>query len=149
MAKVNKASLLLRNKYKFIGLDTNIFVYYFNQHPEFGKAAKNIIDNLAADQIQAVTNEISVIELLSHPILSKQDVKEMEMQFSEIPNLKVLGIGHILALEAARIRREYGFRLADSIQLATAVSEKAKAFITNDADLKKFKELKVVLLEQL
>lgn len=41
------------------------------------------------------------------------------------------------------------FRLPDSIQLATAKLNKAKAFITNDERLKSFKELKVVLIKEI
>lgn len=136
------------NKFSFIGIDTNIFIYYFNENPEFGKTAKYIIDNLSAGRIKAVTSEVAVIELLSHPVLSKKAAREMDKQFLEIPNLGIAEINHAIAIEAARIRREYGFRLPDSIQLATAVSAKAKVFITNDEGLKKFKELKVITLDE-
>lgn len=137
------------NRFKTIALDSNIFIYYFNQHPEFGQIAKYIIDSLTANQIKAVTSEVTVIELLSHPILSEIDAADMDRQFSDIPNLKILSIDHNLALEAARIKRNYSFRLPDSIQLATALYSKAKAFIANDERLKKFKELKIILLKEL
>lgn len=41
-----------------------------------------------------------------------------------------MGIDHNLALEAAEIRRGYGFRLPDAIQLATALS--AKVILLNE-----------------
>ena len=49
---------------------------------------------------------------------------------------------------AAEVRREYGFRLPDSIQLATALHSKSQAFVTNDRRLKKFKELPAILLSE-
>lgn len=137
------------DKFNLIGIDSNIFIYYFNAHPQFGKSAKAIIDNLFENKIKGVTSEVAIIELLSHPILSEKDAVEMDEQFLEIPNLEVLKIDHNLAIRAARIRREYRFGLPDSIQLATALHAKAKAFITNDQTLKKFKELKIVLLKEL
>lgn len=135
-------------KFNFVGIDSNIFIYYFNAHPQFGKLAKGIIDNLSENQIKAVTSEVAVIELLSHPVLSETDAREMDRQFLEIPNLKISEIEHSLAIEAARIRRAYRLGLPDSIQLATALYAKAKVFITNDDSLKKFKELKVMLLNE-
>lgn len=137
------------NRYKAIALDSNVFIYYFNKHPEFGQKAKYIIDSLTANQIKAVTSEVAAIELLSHPILFEKDALDMDKQFLDIPNLKIMGIDHSLALEAAKIRREYGFRLPDAIQLATALCAKAKAFITNDDKLKKFKEIKIILLSEI
>jgi predicted nucleic acid-binding protein len=66
-----------------------------------------------------------------------------------VPNLTDLEDNMAISLEAARIRREYGLRLPDATQLATAIYAKAKAFITNDHRLKQFKEIKIITLEQL
>ena len=60
-----------------------------------------------------------------------------------------MNVDRTITVEAARIRREYGFRLPDSIQLATALFGKANALITNDERLKKFKELKVINLKDI
>lgn len=51
-----------------------------------------------------------------------------------------------VAREAAAIRRKYGFRLLDAVQLATAKLNKAQIFVSNDKGLQKFKELKVIAL---
>lgn len=137
------------DKLKLVALDSNIFIYYFDQNPEFGQSAKAIFDKLSSDQLRAITSEITTTELLSHPKLSEKEVREMDRQFLDIPNLEVLNIDHNLVLEAAKIRRKYGFRLADSIQLATAKLSRAKAFISNDQNLKKFKELKIILISEI
>ena len=63
-----------------------------------------------------------------------------------MPNLNIIDVDYKIALEAARIKREYKFRLPDSIQLATALIGKAQAFVTNDQRLKKFQELPIVML---
>ncbi|OGE64802.1 hypothetical protein A3I48_01575 [Candidatus Daviesbacteria bacterium RIFCSPLOWO2_02_FULL_36_7] len=62
--------------------------------------------------------------------------------------MEIYQVDEKIAVESARIRRKYSFRLLDSIQLATALYAKAQAFITNDDRLKKFKELKVILLKE-
>ena len=137
------------NKLKLVGLDTNIFIYYFEQNSEFGQSTKKIFDLLSTNSLNTVTSVISLMEILSPDFLSKVAARETEKKFFDIPNLKVLNVDRTITVEAARIRREYGFRLPDSIQLATALFGKANALITNDERLKKFKELKVINLKDI
>lgn len=129
-----------------IGLDTNIFIYYFGKSSEFGQAAKRVFDNLTNSKTSAVTSVISLFELLSHRELTIGDAREIEEKFFEIPNLEIVDVSRSISTAAADIRRKYGFRLADAIQLATSVEVNVPTFITNDEGLKKFKELKVMLL---
>lgn len=135
-------------KLKIVGIDTNVFVYYFSEHPRFGKASKKIFDRLSDSSWRSVTSIISISEALSPKILTGEAAKEVESKFLDVPNLALFEVNHAIAVEAARIRREYGFRLPDAIQLATALHAKAQAFITNDRRLKGFKELPIVLLTE-
>ena len=95
-----------------------------------------------------VTSILTLTELLSlkapEPML-----KILQSEFFVIPKLKVREVDRTIAVEAAAIRREYNFKLPDAIQLATALSVKAKAFITNDQRLKSFKKLKIISLSDL
>ena len=136
-------------KIKLASLDTNVFIYYFENDASFGIKAKLIFDRLTKNQLKAVTNITSLAELLSSSKLSNEAVKETKKLFLSIPNLEIYQVGEDIALESAKIRREYGFRLLDAIQLATALNSKAQAFITNDGGLKKFEEIKVILLNEL
>ena len=64
-------------------------------------------------------------------------------------NLSIVPLVNDIADYAARIRGRYGIRVPDSIQIATAVYSDAVAFITNDKNLKKIKEIEVVILDDL
>jgi len=128
-------------KFNLIGLDTNIFSYQFHQDPQFGLLTKKIFDELSKDNLQAVTSVVTLIEILS---VSK--VKQLKELFLRTPNLSILDVNHEIALEAAAIRRKYGFRTPDAIQLATAKLNRAKAFVTNDERLKNYLGLKIILL---
>lgn len=135
-------------KYKSIGLDSNIFSYHFHKHPIFGPLAKEIFDALSINKLRAVTSIITLTEILSVKVVGSR-VKQLEIQFSETPNLTTLDVNHEIASEAAKIRREYGLRLPDAIQLATAVVTNQQAFISNDDKLKRVKEIKVIILDDL
>lgn len=133
---------------KTVCLDSNIFIYQFEDNPEFIEYTERIFERLAENKLNALTSIISVIEALSYP--SPPDIlKKIEDNFQTFPNLSIAEINHDIVLEAARIRREYKIRLPDAVQLVTAKIGKAQAFITNDDRLEKFKELKVIMLKRI
>lgn len=135
-------------RFKHIGLDSNIFIYLFEKNPEFIKSCQVIVDLLQKDQIQASTSIISLIETLSFPSPLKI-LKGIQEGFQTMPNLTIIDVNQDIALEAAKIRRKYGYRTPDAIQLATAKLNRAKAFVTNDERLKNYKNLKVILLSEI
>lgn len=136
------------NKLKLIALDTNILSYYFHSHNQFGEAAKSLVIQITTGNMGAVTSSITLAELLAIEAPT-EFIKNLEKEMLAFPGLKIIEVNNKIAVKAGQIRREYRFKLADSIQLATAKIAKAQAFITNDDRLKQFKELKVILLSEL
>lgn len=132
--------------YQSVGLDTNIFIYYFNQHPTFGEKAKQIFLALTANELEAVTSIITLAELLSLKV-SPAKTALLYKKFTVLPQLSFLPVDESIAVEAAKIRRRYGFRLPDAIQLATAIVSGQEAFISNDKRLQKVKDIPVILLD--
>lgn len=137
------------SNFKLVGIDSNIFIYYFEENPQFAKASKKIFDGLSVEIIRGVTSVLTLAEVLSKKGLPDNIARNLEESFFEIPNLSILEVNRSIAKDAAKIRRKYGFRIPDAIQLATAVTAHTQVFITNDARLKKFKEIKVILLKEL
>lgn len=131
-----------------VALDSNVFIYNFESNPEFSNLTEKIFDSLEKGKLRAITSVISTVEALSYPS-PPEVIKGITDGFLTLVNLEVIDVNQQIAFEAARIRREYGFRLPDSIQLATALQARAKVFITNDERLKKFKELRVILITEI
>lgn len=129
-----------------IGLDTNIFIYQFERHPDFFTQVKKVFEKLQSNECSGVTSIVSLIETLSFP-MNEEALQRLTQLFLETPNLTIYEIQHTIAIEAARIRRKYNFRLGDAIQLATALYAKADVFVTNDERLKQCKEIKIQLLK--
>ena len=136
------------SNFSIIALDTNIFIYYLNRTSIYHSQAEELFKKLQSGEFKAVTSILTLTELLSFSI-SEQGLKILERYFSDIPNTKLMEVNFEIATKAAKIRREQGIKLVDSIQLATALSAKAQVFITNDQKLKQFKKLEVLLLEQI
>lgn len=133
---------------KVISLDTNIFIYNFEQNPHFAISVKRIFEKLEANQFTAITSIISQIEVLSFK-MPPERVDLLQQLFLQTPNLTIYDVNQTIAIEAARIRRTYRFRLGDTIQLATALYGKADVFITNDEKIKSFTEMKIVLISEM
>ncbi|MHB8126098.1 MAG: type II toxin-antitoxin system VapC family toxin [Desulfitobacteriaceae bacterium] len=51
-----------------------------------------------------------------------------------------------VALQAAKLRARYGFKTPDALFLATAMEEKAEAFITNDVRLQGVENIEIMLI---
>lgn len=130
-------------KPEIVAIDTNIFTYYFDSNSIFYHQAEKILKKIALQEIQIITSILTLAELLSFKA-TKADLDILKQEFLMIPNLVIINVDGNIAGEAARIRREYGFRLPDAIQLATAICHKAEVFITNDKKLKIFKELQII-----
>lgn len=137
----------LRNL-KRVGVDTNFFIYYFQKHPHFGPVVKSVLNLFAEHQTMLITSIIAMTELLSFKA-SEVLIIRLEEDLMLMDNLQLMEVNCEVAKKAARIRREFGFTLADAIQLATALENNAEVFLTNDKKLQHFKELKIILLSSL
>lgn len=137
----------MSGKGKLVAVDTNIFIYYFNNNSPFCSQSERVLKTIVINQTEIVTSILTLAELLSFKA-TKTELNTLESEFLMIPNLKIVDVNKDVVVRAAEIRRKYGFRLPDAIQLATAIYCKAKVFITNDKRLEVFKELKIVLLNK-
>lgn len=125
-----------------VAIDTNIFIYYFQQHYLFGNSSKKLLSSIEKEKSKTITSLITLIELLSFQA-PEATIAKLQLEYVNFPNLLTIDVNYKIALEAARIRRVYGYKTADAIQLATALFAKADVFITNDKRLQKFKEIEV------
>jgi predicted nucleic acid-binding protein len=138
----------IKSKYKSVAVDTNILIYYYQKHPTFGPIVRDFFINLEENRQFVFTSSITITEIFSYPLEDKL-LTDTKKQLLSGVFIKIIAVDNDIALEAARIRREYKFQLADAIQLATVVVNKTQVFITNDQRLKSFKELKVITLSEI
>ena len=131
-----------------IALDTNVFIYYLQKHPKFGPVVHEYFHSILAKRGEFITSNITLIEVLA---FSSTDFSAdyLKRKLLDIDSLKIVPLSNEIAIEAAKIRREYQFSLPDAVQLATAVLNQAQVFITNDKNLKRFKKLKVQLISEI
>jgi uncharacterized protein len=134
--------------HQLVLLDTTVWIYHLEQHPEFGVAAGKIIAALRAGTILGVSSELTLLELTVKPLrLERQNVAdEYELLLSNFPNLTLEPISRDILLRAASLRASHRLRTPDAIQLATGLEVGATLAITNDAGWRNIPGVETMML---
>ena len=133
-----------------IMFDTAPIVYFIEEHKEFGKITDEIFKVIKDDsEYRPFSSVITLIEVLTQPLRkSKMEVVEKYRQFLlNSSNFITYSIDPIIAQKSAELRAQYGIKTPDAIQLA-GIENDGTLFVTNDRDLKKIKEIEVIVLEE-
>ena len=127
---------------KTILLDTNCFIYYFEDNEAYADKLESIFENIQAGKNKAYMSVLSLLEILVKP--KKENNIFLENRYklilSNYPNLSIVDVSFGISDIAARLRGEYSVKTPDAIILATGIGMKADYFITNDIRLKKICE---------
>ncbi len=133
-----------------IFIDTAPVIYFIEAHPQFGPLAKEVVTLFQSGNLNAFSSVITLTEVLPKPIESGDE--KLARRFAEFlkhgKNLNMIEISVNIAETAGKLRGRYHFlRTIDAIQISAAIDSGADAFLTNDAELKQIKELKVLVLK--
>jgi predicted nucleic acid-binding protein len=132
------------------GVDAMLFVYHFENNPEFGSLAAEIFQGAEDGRHRLVTSVLSLMEVLVVP--KRHGMTELAQRYREIfesfPNLEVLPIGEAIVEIASDLRARHNLRTPDSLHLATAIHGRADAFLSNDKNLQKVTEIPVRALKK-
>lgn len=139
------------NSNSTVFLDTAPFIYYFEDHPDYGEIIDQLLSSIYEKNSSFITSYITYIELITKPKqLGREDLLAKYREFfTNSDNLSLYPLNLIVSEKTADIRANYGFKTPDAIKLATAFICGADLIITNDKELKKYKEISVHVLADL
>ncbi|MHB8362505.1 MAG: type II toxin-antitoxin system VapC family toxin [Patescibacteria group bacterium] len=138
------------NRNSIIAIDTMVFIYKFQEDNKYFDLVTEIFQLLITKSIPCVSSIVTYMEVLSHPLLKDNDnlVNQYKIAFKALDNFQFIHTSQDIADEASFLRRQYGLRLPDALQVATAKVSNCSLLITNDKFLKKVdKYMKITLLE--
>lgn len=140
-------NLLLRHRLCF--LDTSCFIYLLENNKNYADLMNVVFDYISLEKLKAASSIISISEVLVKPFKENKQsiVNEYVDFFLKLPSFTIIYPDIKEAIKAAEIRAKFNFELVDSYQLALAQLSGCKTFLTNDKNLKKYKEIKVLILE--
>jgi len=110
-------------------LDTNVIIYALNER-------------LVLPRAEYLISIITEIELLSY---SKLTVLEREHINTLLRHFEILGLSESIKNRTISIRQGYGFKLPDSVILATAIESNA-TLVSNDKQLTKAEQVNILRL---
>jgi predicted nucleic acid-binding protein len=136
---------------KRIALDTACVIYYIENHPHYADKIDEVIERIEQEQIETLTSVITLAEVLVKPfkVNDKQVEDEYRGFLQDRDDLVLLPIGAVIAEQAAQLRAKYNLKLADALQVGTAIASGCDAFLTNDAGIKRVSEITVLVLDEL
>jgi len=132
---------------RIIGLDTNIFIYHFEENPKYVSFTEDLFEKIESGRLRAVTSVLTLHEILTGVRKAKETrlVSLYRNLLGSFPNLSMMPFDEEVAEISSDLCARYGIRTPDAIQVATAIRHNAEAFITNDDRLTIIKDIKVTV----
>jgi predicted nucleic acid-binding protein len=130
-------------------LDSNIFIYGFEHYPAFSAECKAVFRALASGELELVTNETVLVEILPKALRGKNaGLAEFYVELlTSTPNLQLVGVSSEIIMKAAALRGAAKLGTPDAIHLATALATGCAVFVTADKGIPPPNGMDMVYLE--
>ena len=136
---------------QIVGLDTASLIYFMEENPTYLDMTDAFFEAMFQGEFRVVTSVVTIPEVLVYPL--RQGNTTLAQQYRDIlfnsQGLTTIEVVPVIAETSAQLRADYNLRTPDAIQMATAISEGASFFLTNDARLPSLPGLSVLVLAQL
>lgn len=140
--------------YRKAFVDTAPFIYFIEKNvnnPQYYDKVKNFFRNGYDKNKKFVTSVITIEEYFVFPYRNNNySLIAMFQRLVAMTDMEIVEINQEIAKKAAQIRAEYkNFKAMDALQLATACVMGCDLFLTNDKQLRQFKEIKCITVDEL
>lgn len=133
---------------QLLAIDSAPLIYFIERHPQFGPPMSEVGTRLDSGTLRAVAATLALTEVLTQPLrLNRADVAAAYRRILERhPGVRLVDLDPAIAVRSAELRARYGLKTPDAVQLATAMVAGCDAFLTNDSDLSRVSEIRVIQL---
>lgn len=135
--------------YKRIGLDTNVLIYYIEEHPFYLRKIEPLIERITEGKAIGITSYVTLLELLVKPLREKRFDLVEQYKMILASQLEMVAMDESVSLKAAELRAKYGIKTPDAIQLASVITKNGDVFVTNDEKLGDVMEIEVLTLGEI
>jgi predicted nucleic acid-binding protein len=145
------AGVLARMQGQRVYVDTNIFIYFLEQHDRYFNAVLPFFEQFNARQALAHTGDAVVAETLYKPYQADDALRVSEFKefFAQEEFITVLPHTKKVFELAAELSPKRGMKLIDALHYATAVLAGCKFFLTNDQGFATSQAIEVIQLSAL
>ena len=140
--------------YKKVFIDTAPFIYFIEwnkDNPLYYNKVRSFLNDCYNNDIQFVTSVITIEEYFVYPYrVNETKYIDLFEKLIQTLNFKIVNIDKTIAKSAAKIRAEYkAFKAMDALQIATAMLNECDLLLTNDKQLRQFKRIKCITIDDL
>ncbi len=133
---------------KKVFIDTAPFIYYIEDNKLFSDKVGSYLSDCLIHEVTMITSVISYMEFCVLPERTKK--LTVILKFREILlklSIPLIEVDFSISEYASQLRAKYYFlKGLDALQLSIAIKNNCDAFLTNDKELLKIKEIKIVVL---
>jgi len=134
-----------------LGFDTAPLIYLVELHPRYRIIVQEVVRRITDGHVNGIISVVTLSEVLVLPI--RQGDQALRRRYRDIllggTGFQISPIEVGTAERAAELRARHRIPLPDALQLATALSEGCEAFLTNDRQLARVTDLRVLVLDDL
>lgn len=141
-------------EYKKVFVDTAPFIYYLENNPnnpQYFEKIKHFFMGCYQNDTKIISSVITTEEYYVFPYRNgRMDYIAMFEKLVKTLNIDIVHIDETTAKKAAEIRAQYRhFKAMDALQLATACLKNCDLFLTNDKQLKNFRAINCITMDEL
>ena len=124
-------------------LDSAPIIYLLEDHPRYRRRFEPIFDSHAAGHVRFAVTTITIAEVLTGPLAAGEEMLARRYR-SVLESWQVIDLDADIAESAARMRGLFRLRLADAVQVASAIAINADALVTHDRDFSSVTGLSII-----
>jgi predicted nucleic acid-binding protein len=132
-----------------VALDTQIFIYFIEEDDRFLSLVKPLFEAVDRGELVGVTSGLTLMEVLVVPYRSGNSAlaDRYESLLTTSRGLRFVEVDRRLLKAAAQLRATFKFRPPDAIQVAAALVNDCKSFLTNDRRIPAVPGLKIIQMK--
>ncbi|HUO84392.1 MAG TPA: PIN domain-containing protein [Thermoanaerobaculia bacterium] len=125
-------------------VDSAPIIYFLEGHPKFARRFEPLFERHAAGAVRFGVTTVTIAEVLTGPLAAGEETIARRYR-SILESWQVVPLDIDLAESAARLRALLHLRLADAVQVASALAVSAHALVTHDRDFSGVTGLRVII----
>ena len=124
-------------------VDTAPIIYTLEANAKFARRFEALFARHAAGELQLAVTTVTIAEVLVGPLRAGEEALARRYR-GALESWQVVDLTADIAESAARLRGAHGLKLADAVQVASALSIGADALVTHDRDFAPVRGLRIL-----
>ena len=124
-------------------LDSAPIIYFLEGHPKFGPRFKPLFEAHGVGRLRFAVTTITIAEVLTGPLQAGDDALAQRYR-AILESWQPIALDVDIAESAARLRASLRLKLADAVQVASALAINAAALVTHDRDFSRVRSLRII-----